>query len=190
MDQTGFPADTIILSLSAADWRHRQELEQSNVFEKYTKGLKKTLLVLKDLQKSDDIDLLVKVEASLISMERSLYAKNDPSVLPSLNAAVRDFEDIKKAVDVVKSPKAYIAAANTYRSNKKIHGVVIDGCHEAINGHVTRLGNRMSAVGISIPEKNILRQRQENMRQAKKLYMDLQRKALGLPLETDRGLER
>ena len=103
MDQTGFPADTIILSLSAADWRHRQELEQSNVFEKYTKGLKKTLLVLKDLQKSDDIDLLVKVEASLISMERSLYAKNDPSVLPSLNAAVRDFEDIKKAVDVVKS---------------------------------------------------------------------------------------
>ena len=145
---------------------------------------------MKDLQKSDDIDLLVKVEASLISMERSLYAKNDPSVLPSLNAAVRDFEDIKKAVDVVKSPKAYIAAANTYRSNKKIHGVVIDGCYEAINGHVTRLGNRMSAVGISIPEKNILRQRQENMRQAKKLYMDLQRKALGLPLETDRGLER
>ena len=48
----------------------------------------------------------------------------------------------------------------------------------------------MSALGISIPEKNILRQRQENMRQAKKLYMDLQRKALGLPLETDRGLER
>ena len=41
MDQTGFPTDTIILSLSAADWRHRQELEQSNVFEKYTKGLKK-----------------------------------------------------------------------------------------------------------------------------------------------------
>ena len=134
LDQTGFPADTIILSLSAADWRHRQELEQSNVFEKYTKGLKKTLLVLKDLQKSDDIDLLVKVEASLISMEHSLYAKNDPSVLPSLNAAVRDFEDIKKAVDVVKSSKAYITTANTYHSNKKIHGH-LDNIREIVSLH-------------------------------------------------------
>ena len=102
------------------------------------------------------------------------------SVLPSLNAAAADFAVIKSSVTTVKVPHEYQAAATTYHSKKKAHGVVADGCHEALNSHTTRLGNRMSAVGIPISEKNVLRQRQANMRVAKELYVELQKRALGM----------
>lgn len=189
MEKTGSPTDALVISLSAADWRHRQELESSKFFQKYAKGLEKTLAALKEVGKSGDLDLLVKVETSLVNLERSLYAPKDTSVISSLDAAVKDFEDIKKSIEVVKNPERYQAAADTHRYNKKVHGIVVDGCHEAILGHVTRLGNSMRAVGISVPEKNILRQRQENMRQAKKLYIEQQREALGIEAPAkDRGL--
>lgn len=56
--------------------------------------------------------------------------------------------------------------------------MVADGFHEAVNGHITRLGNRISSLGISATEKAILRQRQANMRTAKSLYVELQKEAL------------
>jgi len=56
--------------------------------------------------------------------------------------------------------------------------VIADGCHEALNSHIARLGNSNESCGNFIPEKNILRQRQANMRTAKELYIGLQKKAL------------
>lgn len=144
---------------------------------------------MKEIAKSADIGLIVQAENNLILSELNLYAPKDPSVLSSLNAAVIDFIDIKNAIEVVKIPEVCKAAAATYRAKKKLQGVVVDGAHEALNGHITRLANRIRAVGISVAEKNVLRQRQANMRTMKELYIALQYKALGIePLVRKKAL--
>jgi hypothetical protein len=188
MAQTGYLAETVFFRFSA-DWKNRQKLENSKAFATSSQGLAQTLLALKEVEKSRDIDLIVMVEATLINMEQASYGTKDITVRSSLEAAAVDLADIKAAIVTVKSPKAYQAASTTHRSNKKERGVVIDGCHEAINGHITRLGNSIRAIGVPRPEKSILSQRQVNMRVVKELYIELQAKALGIAVSNnnDRG---
>lgn len=188
MDKTGLLSS--IFDSIDLDHHGYMAMRQSDAGLEYTRSLKTTLQITREVSKKNDIDLFLASEELFLQRELELYGKEDPSVRPSLNAALTDLSVMKDSLETAKDPEYYKAADATYHIKKKERGVPKDGFHEAVNGHVTRLGNRMSALGISIPEKNILRQRQENMRQAKKLYMDLQRKALGLPLETDRGLER
>jgi hypothetical protein len=164
--------------LTVADWTSRQRVEQTPEFIAYAKGLELTLSTLKAINKASELDIMIRAEELLVEREIELNSTQDPAVLPSLKAAISDFAVIKNSVKTVKVPVDYQKAATTYHSKKKAHGVIADGCHEALNSHITRLGNRMSAVGISIPEKSILRQRQANMRAAKELYIELQRKAL------------
>lgn len=184
------PANRIII-LAYGDWNNRQKVEAAKVFAVYAEGLAKTLASLKNLSKSRSLDDLIQTEDMLVLQERALYGKQDPSVLGTLNAAVADFDVIKKSSKTVRSAEEYRAAATTYHAKKTFQGVVADGCHEALNGHITRLGNRMSAVGISVPEKNVLRQRQANIRVVKELYIDLQRKALGIEAPVkEQGFER
>lgn len=188
MEKTGFQDK--LINASDVDRHNYLALRESEANTTYTTGLKTTLQIFKEVSNERDIDLFLASEELFLQRELELYGKGDPSVRPSLNAALTNLSVMKASLETAKDPEHYKIVDATYHIKKKERGVPKDGFHEAVNGHVTRLGNRMSALGISIPEKNILRQRQENMRQAKKLYMDLQRKALGLPLETDRGLER
>jgi hypothetical protein len=167
-------------ALAVSDWHNHQEVEATKAFEAYTKGLESTLSTLKEIAKDRNLDSLISAEEMLVLWEREMYGKQDTSVVASLNAAVADFDVIKKSSETVRAPAEYQAAATTYHAKKTFQGVVADGCHEARNSHVTRLGNRMATVGLSVPEKNVLRQRQSNMRVAKDLYMELQRVALGL----------
>ncbi len=135
--------------------------------------------------------MTIQAEEITILQEKERYGQQDKSVVPSLRAAEIDFSVIKNSIETVRDPEKYQAAAATYHARRKTLGVVTDGCHEAMNGHITRLGNRMSAVGISVPEKNILRQRQTNMRIVKELYIELQREALGIAAPAhEKGVER
>ena len=167
-----------LLVLAELDWQHDKLIEQSEPYQQATKGLANILASFKKIEESRELDLIILAEEMMVMRERESHGKEDCSVLPSLNAAVADFEVIKSSIQTVKSPAAYKAAATTYHAKKKLKGVIADGCHEAMNSHITRLGNRVSAVGIPIPRKNVLRQRQANMRVAKELYMELQQKAL------------
>jgi len=179
MAPTGF-LDRALIVAASADLSRQDKMRESREGVAYTKALAVTLGLLKEIGSSKDVDLIVQSEASLLTLELQTIGAHDPSVVSSLKTATMDFNVIKNALKTVKNPVLYQAAVTTYHFKKKAHGVVADGCHEAMNSHITRLGNRMSAVGISISEKNILRQRQANMRIVKELYIDLQRKALGI----------
>lgn len=178
-------------ALVSANWDYRQKLEASAPFKAYVTSLDATLNVLKTVGSSGDVDKILGTESSLVKLEHKLHQGNDPSVMPSLNAAVVDFSVIQTLLKLVRDTEGYRMAAASHHSKHKTKGVVIDGCHEAINAHVTRLGNRMQAVGISVPEKNILRQRQTNLRTAKALYIELQCAVLGVePPKRSKGLAR
>ena len=176
MEKTGLIVD--LLAFAEVDWQNDKLAEQSDLHQQLTIGIANVLNTFTEIGQSRDLDLIVLAEEMMVLRERESYGQEDPSVLPSLNAAVADFEVIKSSIQTVKSPAAYKAAATTYHAKKKLKGVIADGCHEAMNSHITRLGNRVSAVGIPIPRKKVLRQRQANMRVAKDLYMGLQQQAL------------
>lgn len=178
MERTGYYDS--LMALVGADWLNREKVLQTEASKKHSRGLGATLKAFREIADSRDIEIVTRAEALTVLRERDLYGKNDPSVLSSLNTAVADFAVIASALAIVLEPEKYRSAAATYHSKKRLHGIPVDGFHEAANSHITRLGNRVRVVGISMPDKDILRQRQANMRIAKELYMGLQRKALGL----------
>jgi len=178
MAKTGLLLDLLALNITDAD--NRKSVEDTATFKAYATGLTTTLAMLKKIGQTNDLDLIVKAEALTLQNEHQKYGREDATVLPSLTAAAEDFSVITSAVKVVREPDAYKTAVATYHTKKAVRGVIADGCHEALNSHIARLGNRMRTVGISVPEKNILRQRQTNMRTAKELYIGLQQEALGV----------
>lgn len=179
MDQTG-SLDKSLTVAAAADLSRHRKMRESKEGKAFTSSLPITLGLLKKIGKSKDVDLIARSEASLLKLELQTIGAQDPSVIPSLKAAILDLDEVKKSLETVRNPVLYQAAETTHHRKKKTSGFVQDGCHDAINSHITRLGNNGRAIGISVPEKNILTQRQENMRICKKLYIELQYKALGI----------
>ncbi len=179
MEKTGYRIE-LLASLNK-DWENFQDRENSEVDKKFKAGLSETVQIFKEIRKSRDLDLILDLELLTLEQEKDTFGRLDPSSKPSLENAIQTFaSDVKGAVEVVKIPEKYQAAALTHSSRRLYNGVPKDGFHEAINSHITRLGNRIRTVGLSVPEKNLLMARQENMREAKELYIELQRKALGL----------
>ena len=176
MEKTGYYDN--LLTLIQTDWLNRKRILQTEASASYTKGLGITEKAYATISNVRDIELITRAEALTVLREYELYGKDDPSTRSSLNAAISDFSVIANALPTVQDAAKYKIASTTHHSKKKINGIPIDGFHEAINSHITRLGNRIRTIGISAAEKDILRQRKTNMKVAKDLYIQLQKKAL------------
>lgn len=113
---------------------------------------------------------------------------NSPEETNSIKTAVLQLEEAQKSLAVVKDSAAYTAVAETYSSKRKEAGLPLDSFREFLKSHTTRLTNRLAGP-LSVPEKNILRQRKENLRVVKELYVTMQRKALGMRQERSQGQE-
>ncbi|MDR1241787.1 MAG: hypothetical protein LBM00_03225 [Deltaproteobacteria bacterium] len=160
------------------DWLNRQKAFGTKAAVDYLSGLAKTAAELRNIQ-SADIRTIVDMEILTLEHEKELYGGEDPTVIPSLQAAIDSLtKDVKRAINTAEVPEDYRKAALTHSSKRQYHGIPIDGCHEAINSHITRLDNRIRTVGVSVPEKNSLVARKENMKQAKQIYITMQQQAL------------
>lgn len=166
------------------DEANRQELIASKDFLKYTEGLSNTTELLKKVAEMKDLELILQVESVLVHQERQHIARKDKSSIPSLNDAVEDFDTIERVFKILKSPSTYKDATSGYGIRQRINGIPIDGFHHAVKSHILRLGNRVKTVGVLVPEKNLVKQRQANMRIAKELYIALQCKAVGIDQPT------
>lgn len=176
MEKTGFYNDLFLCIVG--NWETLQAVRHSSPWERHVQALTNTNNPLKSIADSGDIELLINAEELYILREHDIYSQEDPTVRPSLNAALTDFEVIKSALRIVRVPEHYQCAAATYHAKEKRHDVILDGFHKAIGSHIARLGNRLSAVALPAPEKIILRQRKNNMLVARNLYSALQRDAL------------
>lgn len=176
MEKTGFYNN--LLGCIVDSWGSLQDVRDAPAWSDYSQALANTKNLLQSIADSGDIELLINAEELYILREHDIYGQEDPAVLPSLNAALTDFEVIKSALRTVRVPEHYQRAAATYHAKEKRHGVILDGFHKAISSRIARLGNRLSAVGLPAPEKIILRQRKNNMQAARGLYSALQRDAL------------
>lgn len=91
-----------------------------------------------------------------------------------------------KWVAAVMDGQAYRTSIEAAPARQREGEVPTDAFYEQVKRHCVWLGSRM-ATEPAIDEKNVLRQRKENLTSAKELYVAMQREALGIK-EPKRGL--
>jgi len=161
-----------LLNQVSQDWELYQRLEVSKERQARDKSLAITLMLLKRVAATKDINLILATEKLLISQELSLYA-NSPEEQNSIKTALSQLEDAERALLIVRNPESYRTAANTYPAKRKESGLPLDSFREFIKSHSTRLTNRLAG-HLAMPEKELLRQRKANLQQAKQFYIELQ----------------
>ena len=185
MEKTGFLRKA--LNRANRDWESYHQKENTPEAISFRDGLKKTLEFLNEVGKSGSPDIILGVEKILLLQERETYA-NSPEMMNSVKPALADLEDANKAFALVTNDHTgYAKATAAFSSKDKEKGLPLDACRKFIRSHTARLTNRLRGVS-SVPEKNILRQRKINLATANKQYKDLQREALGIKKEMERGL--
>lgn len=158
------------------NFRNYQALHNSPEAVSYNEGLQESIKLLKEIYNAKDIHLALGVERLFLEHEFHLYA-NSPEEVQSIKAAITQFSDAQNSLKAVQDSYGYRIAASTYSIKRLANGVPIDSFHEFLNSHATRLTNRMASQ-LSVTEKDVLRQRKENLQMIKKLYISLQRKVL------------
>ncbi len=152
--------------------------ETSKEAIKHNENLTETLSLLKEVKNTKDIKLGLSIEELLLYQELELYA-NSPEETNSIKKAIEQLQEAKKSLAVVDDSKAYQTATETYSDKRKEAGLPIDSFREFLKSHSTRLSNRMASP-LPAQEKDILRQRKENLSMVKEVYMTMQCKSLGI----------
>ncbi|MDR2893457.1 MAG: hypothetical protein LBV80_10310 [Deltaproteobacteria bacterium] len=170
-------------------WEIYEDLEKSLPMQKRTDNLSRTLSLLKDVKATRDLNLALGVEEMMLRQELASYI-NSPEQYKSVFGAIAQLQEAKNSLEVIKNPQIYQQGTKTYSGKDKEAGLPLDSFRKFIKSHSTRFSNSMKSM-LSVPEKNILRQRQENLGMVRDVYIGLQREALGLPApEKSKGLER
>ncbi len=159
-------------------WESYQDVQTSVETQNHNAILQDTLGLLKAIKATKDTPLALGVEEMMLRQELTLYA-NSPEETNSIKKALEQLQEARKSFAVVHNHEVYQQATETYSSKQKEAGLPLDSCRQFLKSHSVRLTNRMASP-LSVPEKNILRQRKELLGMVKEVYMGLQKEALGL----------
>ena len=140
---------------------------------------KRRLLNLKNVHNGGVIGRILALEKSHLKEELEKFAY-DPAHKSSLEAGIEQIEIIESLLSIVRDPKAYQDAAQTYLMEKdRRGGLPDDSARKAFRAHKTRLAN-INRTRMDDDERKVLKQRQKNIALAEKLYIALQKEALGI----------
>ena len=133
-------------------------------------------------QAASDLELLMLAEQAFIMQELQFCDSSDTHAAASLEQASQSFDDALRSLEVVSNSLLYGGAEKTYPSGGKYRykGMPKDAFHIACIAHRTRIGNILRSPGINMAEKQLLTQRSANMTAAQNVYLDMQKKSLGL----------
>ena len=153
--------------------------------------LRKHLL---EVGNSGDIDSILAVERLILENERKHFG-NSASMNSSLDAGLQEVKQCQYMLQVVRDPKRYEELNRNHALPKsRDHSGLLpkDDARIAFRGHCTRITN-LDRGRLSEPEKRLLKVRRKNFGIAEKIYISLQRSALGIapPVKNkSTGLER
>ena len=160
------------------DWGLFQLKESSLEALEFQKSLPATLTTYKQLEKSSSPELILAAEKLTLQQELATYA-NSAEMVSSINPALEQLEEASGSLKLVQDKEAYAKAAHAFSAKRKQGGLPLDAFREFILSHTARLTNRLKGTA-SVSEKNILRQRKNNLRAANEQYINMQREALEL----------
>jgi hypothetical protein len=162
-------------------WKSSQRISKLDVQKKHNELLSASLLILKETHSSKDLNLALGVEEMFLREELEKY-DNSNEEIDSIKKAVSQVQQAKESLAVIQNSSVYKEATRTYSDKNKEAGLPLDSFRQFLKSHSTRLYNRMAG-NLPVPEKNILRQRKENLGMVRDVYIAMQREALGLPQE-------
>jgi len=106
----------------------------------------------------------------------------DKKTSNSLSNAIKNFDEGLCALKEVEAGASYGVADRVlpHRRETRFSGMPKDAFHYACSGHLERLDGILHSPGINMTEKAVLEQRVLNIETAQAVYVEKQKKALGL----------
>ncbi|WP_142850699.1 hypothetical protein [Telmatospirillum sp. J64-1] len=146
---------------------------------------------VRQLGKSGDLNQILAAERHFLENDLAQYA-NSGAMKGSLDTALAELSAAEKLMGKIRDPEAYrhVDESHSLPKNRK-GGLPYDEARQFFSAHAARLLN-MDKSRLDAEEKKIVEIRKQNMRAADRLYVDLQRQALGLTAPTKvkgQGLE-
>ena len=172
------------------NYADHQRLLESQPQKNYDAGIMKTVAHLRQQAKEGNISSMLDDESIMLSHSLEFDA-NSQEEKNSLRTAIDQLDESRRCfASLTSNPGAYKENVDTFPSKKKEAGLPLDAAREFFKSHSTRLTNILSGKS-SHYEKVLVRQRKDNLKVIKDAYVELQRKALGLGLESpQQGLGR
>ena len=105
----------------------------------------------------------------------------------SLKQGINDLKIMQSLLRKVRDPDGYQIYSQNFvlSSRTRYRGLPDDEARKAFRAHKTRLGN-LSRSRMVETERRILVQRQNNIKTAEKIYITLQKEALGIKVEASK----
>jgi hypothetical protein len=170
---------------------NNEQVIESPAQKKHNDGLMETVKYLREQAKTEGIGILLADERLILSHTLE-FAANSLQEKNSLKSAIAQLDEARKCFEnLLANPEAYKEnVVDAYSTKKKPSGLPLDVAREFFQSHNTRLDNLLSGKSPHF-EKLLVMQRKENLRIMKDAYIELQRKALGLPKKSqDKGMGR
>lgn len=166
----------------------RERLIKSRPQKAHNTALMKTIDYLQQEAKKRDIDSMLAQERLILTHSLEFDA-NSPEEKNSLQSAIDQLEECRRCFQALTAnPRAYQEMAVTYSARKKEAGLPMDAARDFFRSHSTRLANILSGKSSEF-EKMMVRQRRDNLHVVKDMYVELQRKALGVEAADSESLE-
>ncbi|WP_375634857.1 hypothetical protein [Bartonella sp. MM100QHHN] len=132
-----------------------------------------------DVGRSNNLPLLISTERKIVKNDLFRYA-NSKSMAGSLRTALAEIDVIKDHVMIVSDPKQYDIINRGHNLPKlRKNGLPYDAARRAMASHYTRLKN-LDKGRLTDIEKSILDMRMNNMKVMRKIYENMQAKAINL----------
>ncbi|WP_236829034.1 hypothetical protein [Bartonella schoenbuchensis] len=142
---------------------------------------------VRNVGQSKDLSLLFNTEYNIVSDDLLRYA-NSPEMKSSLKTALIEMDVIKKHIVLAADPDQYtfINEAHSLSKHRK-NELPYDEARQAMASHYTRLGN-LNKSRLTVVEKSIIDARRDNMKVMRRLYEQMQAKALEIHLSQNKGM--
>jgi hypothetical protein len=151
------------------DWKAFSLKENSVEAKSFQTGLTTTLGLLKEIGASKQPGIILLTEKATLAQELTTYA-NSAEMVNSIKPALEQLDEASGALKLVQDKATYAKTAQAFSAKRKQGGLPLDAFREFILSHNARLTNRLKGTA-SVSEKNILRQRKDNLKAATERYM-------------------
>ncbi|GHU15145.1 hypothetical protein FACS1894163_00870 [Spirochaetia bacterium] len=160
--------------------RIRGQTEQG--LEDFEEGIALAMNAFIEAAASGDPYLMLLAEYAFITQEFESGYPEEKEALASYRAAIADFDDAFRALEVVKAPSIYQGVEKAFprKGDYRHNGCPKDAFHVAYIGHRTRLQNTLKQIGIDPLERSFQEKRIQTCPIAQTAYTVLQKKALNL----------
>jgi hypothetical protein len=174
---------SVILIYQGRAWLDTGGLEGDGRIS-YNDGLSLALASFKTAQDAaeEDLETVILLEQAYLAQELAFCTPIDKKASNSLSNAINSFDEGLCALKEVEAGASYGAVDRSlpHRRETRFNGMPKDAFHYACSGHSERLGGILHSPGINMTEKTVLEQRVLNIETAQAVYVEKQKKALGL----------